>query len=309
MNEKMKILIGYDGSGCADAALDDLQRAGLPHEAEAVVISVADVFLPPPLKEGDDTFPFQVSDGVRRARARAARAIEEIRGFSAQASDRVKTNFPDWNVRTEACVDSPAWAMIKKADEWKPDLIVVGSHGRSAIGRLILGSVSQKVLTEARCSVRVARGQVDEPDTPVRNIIGIDGTPDSGRAVRAVAERVWPEHSEVRLVTAIGGFHMYGLEPDVQMAHAHEIQQAAETELRTAGIQFSSVIKEGDPKSVLTGEAEAWGADCIFVGAKGHRFLERFLLGSVSAAVATRAHCSVEVVRPRADAHRENQVR
>ena len=124
MNEKMKILIGYDGSGCADAALDDLQRAGLPREAEAVVISVADVFLPPPLKEGDDTFPLQVSDGLRRARARAARAIEEIRGLSAQASDRVKANFPDWNVSAEACFDSPAWAMIKKADEWKPDLIV-----------------------------------------------------------------------------------------------------------------------------------------------------------------------------------------
>ena len=40
-----------------------------------------------------------------------------------------------------------------------PDLIVVGSHGRSALGRFMLGSVSQKVVTEAHCSVRVARGR------------------------------------------------------------------------------------------------------------------------------------------------------
>ena len=48
MNKKMKVLIGYDGSGCADAALDDLQRAGLTREAEAVVLSVTEVWLPPP---------------------------------------------------------------------------------------------------------------------------------------------------------------------------------------------------------------------------------------------------------------------
>ena len=41
----MKILIGYDGSNSADAALSDLKRAGLPHEAEALIISVADVMM------------------------------------------------------------------------------------------------------------------------------------------------------------------------------------------------------------------------------------------------------------------------
>jgi nucleotide-binding universal stress UspA family protein len=48
---------------------------------------------------------------------------------------------------------------------------------------------------------------------------------------------------------------------------------------------------------VLITEAEDWDADCIFVGAKGMRGIERLLIGSVSAAVAARAHCSVEVVR------------
>jgi len=56
-------------------------------------------------------------------------------------------------------------------------------------------------------------------------------------------------------------------------------------------------LKEEEPKRLLLGEAESWGADCIFVGAKGMGRIERFLLGSVSSAVAARAHCSVEVVR------------
>jgi nucleotide-binding universal stress UspA family protein len=62
----------------------------------------------------------------------------------------------------------------------------------------------------------------------------------------------------------------------------------------------SSVIEPGDPKQVLVRHAEEFGADCIFTGATGTSSrIERFVLGSVSAAVAARAHCSVEVVRAR----------
>jgi nucleotide-binding universal stress UspA family protein len=59
----------------------------------------------------------------------------------------------------------------------------------------------------------------------------------------------------------------------------------------------SSVVKEENPKKLLLSEAEDWNADCIFVGARGLSGFERFWLGSVSTAVVTRAHCSVEVVR------------
>ena len=47
----MKILIGYDGSASADAALDDLRRAGLPREAEALIVSVGDMLMPIPQSE------------------------------------------------------------------------------------------------------------------------------------------------------------------------------------------------------------------------------------------------------------------
>lgn len=53
---------------------------------------------------------------------------------------------------------------------------------------------------------------------------------------------------------------------------------------------------EEEPKRLLIAEAETWGADCIFVGSRGMGRIDRFLVGSVSSAVAARAHCSVEVV-------------
>ena len=55
----MKILIAYDGSESADKGIDDLSRARLPIEADVVVVSVAEVWLPPPARDQvlDDTFP------------------------------------------------------------------------------------------------------------------------------------------------------------------------------------------------------------------------------------------------------------
>src|SRR4029453_11510024 len=62
MFEPMKLLIAYDGSSYADAAQDDLWRCGLPRRAEVVIMSVADVFLPPP-SSPETTFPTQVPSG------------------------------------------------------------------------------------------------------------------------------------------------------------------------------------------------------------------------------------------------------
>ena len=69
-------------------------------------------------------------------------------------------NFPGWKVGASSSCGSAAWELVAKADEWKPDLIVVGSHGRNALGRFVLGSVSQRVLAEAHCSVRISRGEL-----------------------------------------------------------------------------------------------------------------------------------------------------
>jgi nucleotide-binding universal stress UspA family protein len=311
MPKKMKILIAYDGSSCADAALADLRCAGLPRVAEALIMSVADVFLQPPLSQ-EVVFPTRVPVAVQQAWAQATRAVEEAHSLAQRAQAQVLTYFPAWDVHAETCADSPAWAVIKQADTWQPDMVVVGSYGRSAMSRLLLGSVSQKVLTEVRCSVRVGRGRRQTDGTSVRLLIGVDGSSDAAAAVQAVAARDWPTGSVVRLVavldarmrTALASTHPLveawtaAGDTDEQSWVPKMVDAMAEP-LRNRGLIVSSVIQEGNPKQVLLDEAEQWGADCLFVGARGLSRVERFLLGSVSAAVAARAYCSVEVVRPR----------
>jgi nucleotide-binding universal stress UspA family protein len=308
----MKILIAYDGSSHAEAALDDLGRAGLPPDSEALILSVADVWMWPPAEDDARGIRGEELDIVRlkKARALSEEAVEEARKLAVQASERIKAAFPSWSVDTDACGDSPAWAVIKKADEWGADLIVVGSQGRSALNRLMLGSVSQKVLYEARCSVRVGRASSRGDDSPPRIIIGVDGSPGADAAVSAMIRRDWPVGTEVRVVAvhspqtllAIGHIIKPVLVAarkhfDDRRAIAQSIADLSAERLRAAGIAASAIVREGDPKGVLLDEAEKWQADCIFVGARGLRLIKRFLLGSVSGGVAAQANCSVEVVR------------
>ena len=311
----MKILIAYDGSESADKGIDDLSRAGLPVEVDALVVSVAEVWLPPPRGEFDDTFPLQISAGLKRARAHAAQIVKEAQELASSSGKRVKQIFPGWRVNHEATNGSPAHELLNLAREWKPDLIVVGSHGRTALGRFVLGSVSQKVLTEAQTSVRVARRTTGTGRSAIRIILGVDGSAGAQEAVRTVASRGWTPRSEVRVVVAedvLIANSVYALIPPVnefvdevnksERTEAERIAEEAVKQLRSEldgkSVTVSSAVLTGNPKQAIVRHAEEFGADCIFTGATGFSNpIERFLVGSVSAAVAARAHCSVEVVR------------
>lgn len=313
----MRILIAYDGSAAADVAIDSLCPAGLPtEEVEALVVSVAEVWLPPPASDEvlDDTFTLQIPPGLKRAREHAAAIMAEGEERAERGKKRVQHVFPDWSVSSDTVNGSPAFELLNRAEEWQPQLIVVGSHGHTAVGRFVLGSVSQKVLTEAPTSVRIGRASMGVGDSAQRIIIGIDGSPGAAIAVRAVADRNWRPGSEVRVVVAedlMKAFPVSMLVPQVKSfvdeANADERSQGEELvteslkQLRVGldqSVTLSSTIDSGDPKQVLVRCAEEFGADCIFTGATGFsNRIERFVLGSVSAAVAARAHCSVEVVR------------
>ncbi len=287
----MKILLAYDGSAGARAAVDDLSHAGLPVKAEVRVVTVTESWMPPPSS-------FELLAG----RERETESFLQARN----AAIALSTMFPKWEVIPQSQFGSPGNVLLEIADHWKPDLIVVGSQGHTAIGRFFLGSVSQKIVTGAHCSVRVARGRVEEPETPLRLIIGIDGSAGAMAAVDAVANRCWPVSTEVRLINATWHLSPSGSE-DTTAALAEWVEQAkkhlevkmgeATEKLQAHGLRVSKLVKLEDPKHLLCDEAEKWGADCIFVGAQGISKIERLLLGSVSASVASRAHCSVEVVR------------
>lgn len=306
----MKILVAYDGSESADAAIADLKNAGLSANTEALVVSLADVFLPPPVDEAiADTAPVYVPETVRLALARAQQKLDDAKALAQRAAEQIRSAFPSWVVNYDAQADSPAWALIRMADELKPDLMVLGARGHSVFGgRVILGSISQRVLYEARCSVRITRTGVKKDEGPVRILIGVDHSTDSNKAVEAVCKRSWPTGSEVALLSVVDTVMAVNADSEtvkwIEVGEEKNWDQVRELfapdaqKLRDAGLHVEVLVRRGSPADEILAEADTWGADVIFVGAKGTRGIDRLLLGSVSSAIAARAHCSVEVVRP-----------
>lgn len=180
MSEIMKILIAYDGSTGADAILTDLRRAGLPGKAEATVLSI---------NEGGVLLSGGFLGVATNFVAESVRSIEQARTLAQQAGEWIQADFPDWQVCPIAAVGSPAPVLLGRADEWKPDLLVLGSHGHTAVGRFFFGSVSQTVVTHAHSSVRIARAPKKEAALPLRLMVGVDASPGAEAAVRTVASR------------------------------------------------------------------------------------------------------------------------
>jgi len=295
----MKALIGYDGSVHADVAIDDLKWAGLPQDTDAIVLSSVEW----PAIQAIRSWGMVETDFSPEwtERIKAADQLAE------SGANRVQTQFPGWNVLCEPASANPADTLLDKARQWPADLIVVGTHGRSALARVLLGSVSLKLIREAPCSVRVAR--LSKHDGPIRLLIGIDGSAEAEAMLSAVSRRSWPKGTEAHVLTvqerlvpdnaeriAIGERVYEKMNEDENLRLTNFAKEASE-KLEAAGLVASWTVHEGDPKHVLIQHARDHNVDAIFVGARGHGRVEGLLLGSVSSAAVAHAPCTVEVVR------------
>lgn len=300
MSERMKIIIAYDGSSYSDAAIEDLRRAGLPQEGDAIIVSVADISKTPiPSSDeicvlGKHVSTRLLEETIALTQREKASARNKAIKLAIGGGRGVLENLPGWRVRNQIAVGNPAEELLRMADEFKPDLIVIGSHGRSAIGRFFLGSVSQKAAEGANCSVRVVRQRAEkETDTPNKVIIGASSLPDAEEVIRAAGTRVWAKGTEMRLIVADDGISAGRV--SAVYPYAKAIFEQSVEELRTTGAQVSVDIISGDTESILLEEAENWKADSIFI--VNEREIEEKGLGKLATNLLTSAKCTVEIVR------------
>ena len=154
--EFRKILIPLDGSSLAELALDKVGQLVTKEHATITLLRAAEAHVMPPL----DPVDAQVAV-VREADAYldhiAARLRE--RGFK--------------NIETSIWYGAPASAIVEAAEVQKPDLIVMGTHGRSGLGRLILGSVAESVVRGTTAPILLLRA----PSAPVERPQGQANVP------------------------------------------------------------------------------------------------------------------------------------
>lgn len=292
----MNVLIAYDGSEYGNGALADLHRAGL-HDVEARVLSVGEVWLPPPEMLG--AMPESVRNAVE---AHRARAVEHALAVTARAEAWLRAHFPHWRVTAEGHAGSPVATIIRCAQSWPADLVIVGAHGHSAAPTMFPGSVPLGVLRHVPRSARVAR-RPDAGGAPqTRLLVAVDGSPDSPALLDQVRNRVWPADTAVQVLTIVDTRLVPLVLPGISVGPtsetwARDVAGQASEVLRGCGLGSFPVVERGDPKHVIVDAARRWSADCIFIGARGLNRVPWLNLGAVAGAVATRAHCSVEVVR------------
>lgn len=143
----MKILIAIDGSESSDVAVEEVAKRPWPTDSVVRIISVAETL---PLEAL--SLPPRYREYIERAARRRAETIVEH--AIARLRDTDARLLP---ISSTVVIDSPKDAIVEEAERWGADLIVVGSHGYRGPERALLGSVSQAVATQAKCSVEIAR--------------------------------------------------------------------------------------------------------------------------------------------------------
>jgi nucleotide-binding universal stress UspA family protein len=204
---------------------------------------------------------------------------------------------------------APVPGILAQARKLRARVIVLGSRGLGAVGRLLLGSVSRAVVRRAPCSMLVVRGSARAPR---RFLIGLDGSPNARRAVTFVAGFARPRGGEVRLLRVVEPVRLpsTGLLPsrirgavaDEAARHERERVAAARRHVEPAGARLAQAgwrvrveVRIGRPLEELL--AATSSADVLVVGARGVGGVERLLLGSVAEGVITRSPVPVLAVR------------
>jgi nucleotide-binding universal stress UspA family protein len=295
----MKVLIAIDSSPASERVLDEAAARPWTDGTKFSVVHVVDV-------QGFARFPALIEDAKREGDRLVKAGTEKLSRSGRRAGSEVIMGFP-------------RRAISEYAKEWHADLIMAGSHGLSAIGRFLLGSVAQGVLRTAPCSMGIVRSSPGGPapsSHPMKILVATDDSDCSLEALHSVAKRPWPEGSVFKVLSVeelivldgqIAGYPLASVYPQSLLEElttqardrATSAVKTAREILERAGMKVleDHTMPLGEPRAVILDTAKAWGADLIVMGSHGRRGMDRFLLGSVSEAVAIHAQCSVEVIR------------
>ena len=289
----MRILMAVDTAATAELLMNAFAARPWPRGTVARVVSVLE----------DETIPQEV---WRAAEFKAEAVESEMRRRGEQITALTVKPLRWLGVEAEVTVmrGDPQWLIPFEARKWGADLILIRAHNRTDFRNWMLGSVAKSVTRNAPCSVEVIRAPFHrrpDSDAGMRILLASDGSVHSEEAVRAVAERPWPEHTEVKVMSMVNpvaySFEELGLYKGGKTERAHRAISEAARVLTGAGLRVTAEVVAGRPSRRIVRAAKKMGADLIVVGTEDRGGLNRLLFGSVSENVAAAAHCSVSIVR------------
>lgn len=185
------------------------------------------------------------------------------------------------------------------------DLVVVGSTHRGPVGRVLPGSVGERLIRGAICAIAVAPvAHWSNPDTRVRRIsVGYDGSGPSREAVAAAGSLAAALEARVQVIGVVDGSSVatsvigagQGFAPVLE-AWRDTTRRDCETVVATlpAGVKGETLVADGRPAAVLASASAE--ADILITGSRGRGSVGRALVGSVAAELMRTAACPLIVV-------------
>lgn len=291
-----RILVGVDFSPEAEAALAHATQLAQQMSARLILAHI--VPLPTEVVEDstyDPIFRAQIASADLGAlhRTQSADLLQDLASRCGQLGLEVESVLVD---------DNPSDGLARVADEMGADLLVVGTHGRTGLKRVLLGSVAERAVRLAHVNALVARGAVG--DEGYQRVLVASDFSSSARAALDMALAVAPERARIEVVhcwqapVAPAGVPVDPMREELARAVSESGERllAGRPELRKR-VRF--VALESSAAEGIRRRAEEEGCDLIVTGSHGRRGVRRWLLGSVTETIIRHAPCSVLVVHER----------
>jgi len=308
----MKILVSIDHSAASDQVIDSVTHSHWPDGSQFKIVHVLRSL--EELGTSSNTSSSEWLNSLSTAQEQLKKSANQLlEGFI----DKLKQQFPKCEFSSQVLEKgkTPVYSTILNvANEWVPDLIVIGSHGKQGLSRLLLGSVSFSILCESRFSVRIIKqSEFTSADNTFNVLIPLDHTRDFEDVLSQIKIRTWHPSTRFRLLTVFpnplsrgpipvsGSAALDSLkeETNVFKEVSSSLSNRAESLARELGgtYEVDSMAVKGDAREKIIEQAYTWPANLIVMGSYTQTILARFFLGSISSAVTLASPCSVEILR------------
>jgi len=288
------ILVPTDGSAGAEVAARHGVTLASAFDSEIHFLSVVD----------DRSFSrdFEAIDpelGTVRTRfeERAHTAVDSLAELVAD------TGVP---CETTVLTGSPAATIRKYAADAGADLISMGTHGRTGLDRLLLGSVTERVVRTSDVPVLTSRVEPEDGDGYDRVLIPTDGSEASTAAIEhgvAIADRfdaTVHALSVINVAGLAGAADVGPVLPDVVEAVETQAETAVETvasRCRDRGVDVVTELSQGTPYRAIRSYVADQDIDFVAMGTHGRTGLDRYLIGSVTERTVRTSEVPVLTVR------------
>jgi nucleotide-binding universal stress UspA family protein len=291
-----KILFPTDFSDTSSAALGHALMLADRFSAGLIMLHAST----PKESEKDFRFP-QIEPAMNELEELLEGHLAQIIG--AEPSHQLRIN------RVVRRSNDPVTEICAFADQSDIDLIVMGTHGRTGLSHLLIGSVTEHVVRNARCPVMTVRACKESAEVaPYLDIVvPIDFSPYSQKALRYARTLAHLFDANLHLLHVLdqpahpayyglGNDLLIRLNPDVQR-RSHEEMESLISQMSSVEVTHQTHVREGRAYSEIVRFAQEQESDLIVMGTHGLSGLEHFLLGGTTEKVVRHAPCPVLTVK------------